>query len=126
MSLRRKRVIAWVAATLVALNAFWPLIAQAAPKAPSLLVPICSMEGKTHHVDLSSGKTPLGERRASHGEHCKLCVFGSDRTAALPAEAVALLAVVAIVAEPSFARPVPLSEPLSHTPAQPRAPPALS
>jgi hypothetical protein len=124
MSLRHRRLIAWVATTVVALNVFWPLIAQAAPKAPSLLIPICSIEGRTHDVDLSSGKAPLDERSSSHGEHCKLCVFGAERTAALLCDPVALLAVVDIVAELSFARPVPLSEPLNHPPAQPRAPPS--
>jgi hypothetical protein len=120
---RQRRLTAWITAFAVVLQALWPLLSHARPKDQSLLVPVCSIEGVAHYIDLRSGKTPLDDRSTSHGEHCKLCVFGSDRTVALPLDPVALLAVLDIVVEQLIAKPVPLPEPLNHPPAQPRAPP---
>ena len=80
MLLRRNRLAAFLAVLAMALQAFWPLLAQARPRIAGELVPVCTVEGTTHYLELPAGKSPLDERWASHGEHCKLCAFG-DRKA---------------------------------------------
>ena len=88
MPLRRNRFAALLAVTAMALQAFWPLLAQARPRMAGELVPVCTVEGVTHYLELPAGKSPLDERSASNGEHCKLCVFGADKSIALaPADA---------------------------------------
>jgi len=123
MQIRRNRLVAWIAGAAVLLQALWPLVSHARPTGAALLVPICSVDGIPHLIDLDSGKAPFDKRRALPGDHCKLCAFGSDRAAALPTEPAALLAVVDLPVERSNVLPVPLPEPLNHPPAQPRAPP---
>ena len=85
MPLRRNRLVAWSAAAALLLQAFWPLLSHARPKDPSLLAPICTIDGVTHFLEIKTGNTPLEERSASHGEHCKLCVFGDGKGVALVA-----------------------------------------
>ena len=76
-----RRSAAFAAAAAIALQALWPLLAQARPADPTLQVPLCSVDGVTHSVEIKIGKsTPLDERTASHGEHCKLCVLGDGKT----------------------------------------------
>jgi len=122
-SLRKGAAI--TAMLALVLQALWPLVSQAAPRERTELVPLCTVDGVTHFLELKLGKSPLEKRTALHGDHCKLCVFGADRLAALPpAESPAL--VVATVdlrpADPQFA---PATAFYSHPPAQPRAPPAV-
>jgi hypothetical protein len=126
MPLRRNRLVAWIAAFAVVVQALWPLLAHARPKDPSLLVPVCTIDGITHFLEIKTGKTPLDERTALHGDHCKLCVFGAQKVVALtPQNAVAFLASDAI--DPiAISQPVSFSEPASHPSAQPRAPPDYS
>ncbi len=108
----------------MALQAFWPLLAQARPRIAGELVPVCTVEGVTHYLELPAGKSPLDERSASHGEHCKLCVFGGDRDAALvPADSAAFVFSNSSDLK-AVPRPVSSSEPAYHRPAQPRAPPS--
>jgi hypothetical protein len=85
MPFRRNRLVAWIAAVAVLLQALWPLLSHARPKDPALLVPICTIDGVTHFLEIKAGKTPLEERTSSHGEHCKLCVFGDGKGVALVA-----------------------------------------
>jgi len=68
------RIAAWLATVAMALNTLWPLIAQAKP---SLLVPVCTVGGTTHYVEIPGGTTPVD----SQHEHCAFCFAG----AALPA-----------------------------------------
>ena len=85
LSRLHRRAAAIAAVLAISLQAFWPLIAQARPRVAGELVPVCTVNGITHYVELPASKTPLEERSASHGEHCKLCVFGSAKAgAALP------------------------------------------
>ena len=60
----------------IALQAFWPLVAQAR-SGRSIAMPICSVEGphRSIEVPIDGGKT----RQTT--EHCKLCVLGADRPA---------------------------------------------
>jgi hypothetical protein len=77
-----RRSAALAAAAAIALQAFWPLLAQARPADFTLPVAICGVDGVRHDLEIRIGKTtPLEERSASHGEHCKLCVFGDEKAA---------------------------------------------
>ena len=69
-----RKLATWLAISAMALNALWPLIAQAKP---SLLVPVCTVGGTTHYVEVPGGTTPVDSRH----EHCTFCFAG----AALPA-----------------------------------------
>jgi hypothetical protein len=121
-----KRFAALAAMLAITLQALWPLLSHARPNDPSLLVPVCTVDGITHYLEIKYGRTtPLDERTASHGEHCKLCVLGDGNAfAVLSLDLSAfLLAGNAIGA---IARPAePLLE-ATHLPAQPRAPPQVS
>jgi len=61
----------------MALQALWPLIAQAKP---ATLVPVCTVGGVTHYVEVPTGGTPAD----SQHEHCSFCFTG----AALPLQEV--------------------------------------
>jgi hypothetical protein len=77
---RLRRFAALVAAFGIALQALWPVIAQARP-ANSISVPLCSVDGARHEIEL-----PLGNGQGDKGaEHCKLCVLGTDKDLAAPA-----------------------------------------
>ena len=123
MFLYRNRLAALLAVLAMALQAFWPLLAQARPRIAGELVPVCTVEGVTHYLELPAGKSPLDERSASHGEHCKLCVFGDGKAAAASSldRAVFLLAGNTEPSVPNVA--VPFLKSPQLLPAQPRAPP---
>jgi hypothetical protein len=121
----RRSFPAWLAILALTLQALWPLLVHARP-ANVHLVPLCTIDGVTHFVEIPGGKSPAEQRSGSFHEHCKLCVFGVDRLAAVPAAPLPVLRVemsVFIVAAPAVA--VHVSS-LSAPPAPPRAPPALS
>jgi hypothetical protein len=75
-----RKLAAWLAIAAMTLQALWPLVVQAKP---SLLVPVCSVGGVTHYVEVPGGTTPAD----SHADHCQLC-FGAQ-SLALPAFGVA-------------------------------------
>ena len=83
MTRRWNRTAGWLALLAIALHAFWPLVAQAKPRS-AILVPVCTIDGITHFLELAAGKTPAEERSAAQHDHCTLCVFGADRVAAAP------------------------------------------
>ena len=122
----RRSLPAWLAIFALSLQALWPLLAHAKPAQAPHLVPLCTVDGTTHFVEIPGGKSPAEQRSASFHEHCKLCVFGADRVAALPCAQVPVLRVDAVPA--SVAAPAaPVFAPLlSAPPAPPRAPPVLS
>ena len=68
-----KRVGAWLAIFAIALQAALPLIASAQSRAVTL-VPLCTVDGVTHYVEVPTGKTPAGP--PAHGDHCALCFVG--------------------------------------------------
>lgn len=72
-----KRLTTWLAIGAMALQTLWPLIAQARP---ATLVPVCTVGGTTHYVEIPGGTTPVD----SQHEHCAFCFAG----AALPAKHV--------------------------------------
>jgi hypothetical protein len=66
---------AWLAAAAIALHAFWPLIANARPKSVAL-VPVCTVEGITHYIEVPGGQSPLDESSSAQHEHCSFCFLG--------------------------------------------------
>lgn len=126
MLLHRSRLAAWLAALAVALQGFWPAVAQAQEASQSLFGTICSVDGaKT--VDLSTGKLPAdGGGAGKHQKHCALCVAGGDRLPVLAPAPVLPLLPSAGPAETVASRPAAPFSSASSTPAQPRAPPVQS
>ena len=125
MPLYRNRIAALLAMFAMALSALWPLISQAKPRVPGAQVPVCTIEGITHYIELPATDTPVEKRSAAHHDHCKMCVFGAERLAALPAATAPLEPGTGREAvQPSFQAAKSLSS--FHPPAQPRAPPAAS
>ena len=121
-SLLRNAGLAAILAVL--LNALWPLLAHAKP-ADSLMVPVCTVGGETHYIEMERGDSPLEKRSQAQHEHCKLCVFSAERVSLLPMT----LPVLTLAALPD-ARPAAHAEVLSAAPsirpAQSRAPPVAS
>lgn len=127
MMLRRRRFPVWLAIFALSLHALWPLIAQARPKVPGMLIHVCAMDGRSQFVEIAPEGTPLEKRSSAQHEHCSMCVFGADRPAVLPPAAIASLVVSSASGEApilSAAAAPPRSH--SHPPAYPRAPPAAS
>ena len=70
-----RRLGNWLAILAIALNAAWPLIASAKPKSVHL-VPLCTVEGVTHYIELPGGSSPLDESAKAHHDHCSFCFLG--------------------------------------------------
>jgi hypothetical protein len=68
-----RKTASWLAILAMALNALWPLIAQARP---TTRVPVCAVGEVTHFIEV-----PVGGDATGH-EHCAFCFAG----AALPAK----------------------------------------
>ncbi len=68
----------------MALNAFWPLLANAKPKVPALPSEICSATGLQHSSESLPGEAPGKGVRPSH---CTLCPFNAERGPAIPGAA---------------------------------------
>src|SRR3954471_13426423 len=102
-----RRLAAWVAIVAIvamALQALWPLIAQAKPHS-STLVPICTVDGVTHYFELKKGDTPLEKSSAAQHEHCAFCSM--DGGAALPDALHAFYIHSAIAGEVAHVAPSP-------------------
>jgi hypothetical protein len=123
MPLYRNRFAALLAILAIAMQALWPLIAQAKPVLPGERVPVCTIEGITHYIELPAPDSAVEKSSAAHHEHCKMCVFGAERLAVLPVAA----AIVKVAQNPQqpldSLREVSSPSPL-HRPALARAPPA--
>src|SRR4051812_21578543 len=78
---RMRKLGSWLGIAALALQLGWPLAAGALPRAVTL-VPLCTVDGVTHYVEVPTGKDPL-EHSAGHGEHCPLC-FAGHAAAVLP------------------------------------------
>jgi hypothetical protein len=109
-----RRLATWLAILAMALQALWPLIAQARP---ATLVPVCTVGGVTHYVEVPVGGSPAD----SQHEHCALCVTGSAPVIASAPTAPPQVALDAPALPPDRASGVP-PEVREH-PARPRAPP---
>ncbi|HEX2649481.1 MAG TPA: DUF2946 family protein [Burkholderiales bacterium] len=125
LSRLHRRLAALAAVLAISLQAFWPLIAQAQPRVAGELVPVCTVNGITHYLELPAGKAPLDERSATHGEHCKLCMFGSAKVDVVLPSSFALLFLQFSPENPNArARFAPDSRDLICE--RPRGPPAIS
>src|SRR6266446_5803864 len=80
---QRSPVAVYLAVLAIALQALWPLLAQAKPR-NAVLVPVCTVQGVTHYIELPSSGTPAEERAASQHDHCSFCSFGGERAALSP------------------------------------------
>ena len=103
----------------MALNAAWPLLANAKPAAQP---EICTSAGVSH---AAGGTVPTPEK-GFHATHCNLCPFGAERGAAIPHAALTPLASAATgarVAPRGIANTVHLA---LYPAAPPRAPPLHS
>jgi len=78
----RNRIAAWLALAGIALNAFWPLIANAKPNVPALPSEICSATGLRH----APTDAPAKDTQPSH---CTLCPFNAERGPAISGTAPA-------------------------------------
>ncbi len=78
----RNRIAAWLALAGIALNASWPLLANARPNAPALPSEVCSATGQKH-----SGESPFG--KGARPSHCTLCPYSAERGAAISGAAPA-------------------------------------
>jgi hypothetical protein len=119
----RSPVAVYLAVLALALQALWPLLAQAKPK-NAILVPVCTVQGVTHYIELPSNGTPVEERAASQHDHCSFCSFGGER-AALSSFLQPTISTRLEEAQPLHVavREVRSEKSLS---ARPRAPPAVS
>jgi hypothetical protein len=98
------------------------LLAQAKPKSV-LLVPVCTVQGVTHYVELPSGDAPVERKAASQHDHCSFCGSGGER-AALPSG----FSGFQVQSFSSFSFPkleVPFEQQKKSFTANPRAPPFL-
>ena len=124
MSRHPKGFAAWLALLAVALQALWPLLAQAQPKVV-LAESICSTNGADHGLEIPG---PFdGHGPANHIKHCPLCNPAGDRAAqAVDAPALSAFFIASVVFEAPAAPPAtPYCSPVV-SPARPRAPPARS
>jgi hypothetical protein len=116
----RRSAAAWLALTAMALNAAWPLLANAKPFDPSS--EICSASGLEH----AGGGAPGVPGKGLHASHCSLCPFGAERCATIPLAITPPPVPVAVPAQ-AFARgDAPQVRFALHPSAPPRAPPVLS
>jgi hypothetical protein len=74
---------AWLAILAIALQALWPLLAQAKPKSV-VLVPVCTVQGVTHYLELPAGSAPVEQKAASQHDHCSFCSAGAALPVAAP------------------------------------------
>jgi hypothetical protein len=117
-AVRARSFASWLAILAMALNALWPLLSQAKPRSVTL-VPLCTVGGETHYLELPAGKSPLEQRSAAHGEHCSYCTLG-----ALPAT-LAFLSSEKHVSAPPAQFQAQLAETPVFLSGRPRAPPVL-
>jgi len=114
----RSRIAAWLALAGIALNASWPLLANARPSAPALPSEVCSATGQKH-----SGESPL---KGAQPSHCALCPFNAERSPALAPAAGAIFAPTPAAAQESEFCETPLPAAAFDPTAPPRAPPHFS
>jgi len=121
--IRARRLPAYLAILAITLQALWPLLAQAKPKSV-VLVPVCTVQGVTHYIELPKGNVPVEQKAASQHDHCSFCSAGGDRIALAASRTEVPVASAAFGAPRSTVNPFLENQP--HQNARPRAPPAVS
>src|SRR5258708_1510019 len=89
MNAHRNRIAAWLALAGIALNASWPLLANARPNAPALPSEVCSATGQKHAGESVPGQAP---GKGAQPSHCTLCPLNAERGPALASTAGAISA----------------------------------
>jgi hypothetical protein len=121
--MRQRPVAVYFAFLAIALQALWPLLAQAKPK-NVVLVPVCTVQGVTHYVELPGNSAPVEQHAASQHDHCSFCSFGGDRVALSPFLQPAISTKLEDARPSAFSvRELRSEKSLS---ARPRAPPAVA
>jgi hypothetical protein len=113
-----KKLGAWLGMAAIALQIAWPLVAAAQPRSVTL-VPLCTVDGVTHYLEVPTGKDS-SDGSPAHGEHCPLCFVGER--AALPANFAPLIVLEGSPEDP-VGRPQPLFSASVHNGPGARAPP---
>ena len=109
----------------MALQALWPLLANAQPSGQPAQFEVCSADG-VKLVKGNAGQLPA-ESGAKHLQpHCALCSFGADKAPAVSPLAYAIPPVVESSGIPSATVLSPPAGPDPRSPAQSRAPPLFS
>lgn len=124
MTRRRRRIALFLASVAIGLQALWPLLAQAKPGSATL-VPVCTVEGVTHYIELPAANTPLEERSSSSHEHCAFCMLAADRISCPSAAESWLLVAADISSVVLVSLPAPRMQLLARSPGRPRAPPVI-
>lgn len=124
MSKSNRNFARWLAMLAMALNALWPLVANAKPGYADLIQDICGVGPAKSLKTVAATAQLLGAKHLL--AHCALCSAGSDNPAALaPARPDAALAITP--AETAAPDPVLLPHAaLRYSAARPRGPPAVS
>ena len=116
------RFASWLA---IALNALWPLLANARPASQSAIFEICTAAGiSTAAGDAGTAPAEGSERHLV--PHCALCTSGADKApAAAQSTSLVLIDASAAVEQPWVTLRGPAVT-QARSRAQPRAPPVLS
>jgi len=124
MTMRRIRngTAAWFALAGMALNGFWPLLANARPNVPALPSEICTATGLKH----SEGLPGEGPGKSVQPSHCTLCPFNSERGPAISGAASALVCPMPDCGQAPAFFTVSRLQAAPVFSGSPRSPPALS
>jgi DUF2946 family protein len=115
-----RRAAAWIALASMALNAAWPLLADAKPSVPASPSEICTAAGLDHASGGAPGDAP---GRKLHPSHCSLCPFHAERGLAIAGLGQPLIPPAAPVAAIPAHENAPPPESALHSAAPARAPP---
>ena len=119
-----RKLTAWIAILAMALNALWPLVAQARPAQKPDLHELCTAAG-IQYVAVA-GEVPAGQKSGTAMPHCAFCSLGADRVAIAPLVQIGVAHDRDVREAVPHGLDAPLPESFSRSSAQPRAPPFLS
>jgi hypothetical protein len=119
----RSRIAAWLALAGMALNASWPLLANARPNVAALPSEVCTATGLKHAGQGLPGEIP---GKSVQPSHCTLCPFNADRAAAILCAKHVLLSAAPTGPQHAAQHDVLRPEAALDPAARPRAPPLPS
>jgi hypothetical protein len=119
----RNRIAAWLALAGIALNASWPLLANAKPSVQALPSEICSATGLKHAGEGLPGEGP---GKSVQPSHCTLCPFNAERGAAISGAAPVLVSPMPACGQVRELFSEPQLQAALDPAARPRAPPFSS
>jgi DUF2946 family protein len=115
-----RRAAAWIALASMALNAAWPLLADAKPAVPASPSEICTAAGLDRAPGGGPGDSP---GKTVHASHCSLCPFHAERGLAIAGLEQPLIPPAAPAAAVPSRESAPPPESALHPAAPARAPP---